>query len=115
MKDIAYSRLKQDKLGYEIMLRRDQQGSTFTSMAKAYKLFLAKIIKTYNKLKLAQIRLYINHIAVIQGLVTTTPIRKDLYNAYKCYLELFYACGYLEKKYKNILTPYREGNPGVTD
>ena len=56
LKDIAYSRLKQDKLGYEIILRRDQQGSTFTSMAKEYKLSLAKTIKIYNKLKLAQAR-----------------------------------------------------------
>ena len=40
-------------------------------------------------------------------------LRKIYNDAYNCYQDWIYACAYLEKKYKDILTEYRGGEPGL--
>lgn len=67
MKDIPYSILKQDERAYEIMLLRDQYGNTFTDIARECEISVARVVQIYNKIKIKQIRLYINHIAVVFG------------------------------------------------
>ena len=105
--------MMQDKRAYEIMLLRDQYGNTFADIAKDYEISVARVVQIYNKLKIKQIRLYINHIAVVLGFEGTSQVRKVFNDAYECYQELPYACAYLEKKYKDILSEYRAGEPGV--
>lgn len=113
LKDIPYSVLKQDVRGYEIMLLRDQYGITFTDIAKEYEISVARAAQIYYRLKVRQIHLYINHIAIVLEFESTSPIRKVYDEAYECYQEWSYACGYMEKKYKTILTAYRNGEPGL--
>lgn len=113
MKDIPYSILKQDERAYEIMLLRDQYANTFTDISREYEISVARVVQIYNKLKIKQIRLYINHIATVLGYSSTSQIRKVYIYAYECYQEWSYACAYLEKKYKDILTEYRDGEPGM--
>ena len=113
MKDIPYSILKQDERAYEIMLLRDQHGNTFTDIAKECERSVARVVQVYNKLKIKQIRLYINHIAVVLGYSGTSQVRKIYDDACECYQDLSYAGAYLEKKYKDILTEYRDGEPGM--
>ena len=113
MKDIPYSVLNQDERAYEIMLLRDQRGNTFADIAKEFEISAERVIQIYNKLKLKQIRLYINHIAVVLGYESTSQVKNVFDNAYECYQDWTYACAYLEKKYKDILIEYRDGEPGM--
>lgn len=113
LKDIPYSVLKQDRRSYEIMLLRDHHGNTFTDIAKEYEISVVRVVQLYHKLKIKQARLYINHIAFSLGLESTSQIREVYSTAYECYQERSYACAYLEKKYRNILTAYRDGEPGM--
>ena len=113
MKDMPYSELNQDKRAYEIMLLRDQHGNTFTDIAKEFEISPQRVIQIYNKLKIKQIRLYINHIAAVLGYESTLQVKNVFDNAYECYQDRTYACAYLEKKYEDILIEYRDGEPGM--
>lgn len=113
LKDIPYSILKQDGRAYEIMLLRDQYNNTFTDIAKEREISVARVVQIYNKIKMKQIHLYINHIAVVLGYESTSQVRKVFNDADECYQDRTYACAYLEKKYKHILTKYRSREPGM--
>ena len=113
MKDIPYSELNQDKRAYKIMLLRDQHGNTFADIAKEFEISAGRAIQIYKKLKLKQIRLYTNHIAAVLGYESTLQVKNVFDNAYECYQDRTYACAYLEKKYKDILIEYRDGEPGM--
>ena len=113
LKDIPYSTLKQNQRAYEIMLLRDQHANTFADIAAACEISAARVAQLYNILKIKQIRLYINHIAMLLGHNDTSQVRRVYDDAYECYRERSYACAYLEKKYSDILTEYRDGEPGM--
>lgn len=114
MQDISYSVLKKDKRAYEIMLLRDQYDNTFNDLAKEFGISLARVTQIYYKLKYRQIRLYINHISIALGYNSISQIKKIFDQAHECYQSEIYACAYLEKKYKDILTEYRNGEPGTS-
>lgn len=113
LKEEAYRELQKDRRAYEIMLLRDQQGKTFTDIAKEYEISSAWAVQKYNRLKTKQIRLYINHIAAVLGHESTSQVENVFQNAYECYQDWTYACAYLEKRYKDILMEYRDGEPGM--
>ena len=113
LKDIPYSTLKQEKRNYEILLLRDQYGNTFTDLAKEFSLSTERIKQIYNRTKIRQIRLYTNHIAIALGQEEPSQIRKLYTDAYECYQDDSYACAYLEKRFQDILTEYRNGEPGM--
>lgn len=113
LKDIPYSELNQDERAYEIMLLRDQHDNTFVDIAKEFEISVVRVIQIYNKLKIKQIRLYVNHIAVVLGHESTSQVKNMFDNAYECYQDWIYACAYLEKRYKDILIEYRDGEPGM--
>lgn len=113
LKDIPYSILKQNERAYDIMLLRDQRYNTFTNIAKEYEISVIRVTQIYNKIKIKQIRLYINHISVVLGHENTSQISKVFDNANKCYKDWSYVCAYLENKYKDILYEYRAGEPGI--
>lgn len=114
IKDIEYSVLKENKRAYEIMLLRDQYDNTFADIAKEYEISVGRVRQIYIQIKIKQIRLYINHISVKLGHENTFQVRKIYNEAYECYQEWTYACAYLEKKYKDILDEYRNGEPGMS-
>lgn len=113
LEDISYSLLMQNKRAYEIMLLRDQFDNTFTEIAKEYEISAQRVKQIYHNIKLKQIQLYINHISLALGHENVTQIKNVYDNAYECYYEWTYACAYLEKKYKDILNEYRNGEPGM--
>ena len=97
------------------MLLRDQHGNTFADIAKEFELSVSRVTQIYNKLKLKQIRLYINHIAAALGYESISQVENVFYEAYECYQDKAYACAYLEKRYKDILIQYRDGEPGMPE
>lgn len=113
LKDIPYEVLKHDERAYEIMLLRDQYDNTFGDIAKEFGLSLVRVTQIYRKLKYRQIQLYINHISIALGYDDNSQIRKVFEIADECYQDRMYVSGYLEKKYKDILTEYRNGEPGM--
>lgn len=115
LQEKPYSEMKKNKQGYEIMLLRDQKGSTYAAIAQAYAMSIGKARQMYNKQKIKQIRLYIHRIARVLGRQTTAEINKVFIEVWNCYEDLACACAYMEKKYKEILTEYRKGEPGMPE
>lgn len=115
LEDTPYNVLKQKEHAYEIMLLHDLQSIPFADIAKKFKISAAAAKDTYNRLKVKQIYLYINHIALVLGHKNILKIQKIYDNAYDYYQDRKYACAYLEKKYKDILTKYRNGEPGMPE
>lgn len=113
LKDTAYSALMQDKRGYGIMLLREQEGKAFTDIAREYNISLERVRQIYSKQKFKQKCLYIHHIAIALGHENTSQIGKIFRAAEDWYRDRTYACAYFEKKYKDILTEYRDGEPGM--
>ncbi len=113
MLNFPYNTLKQDKRAYGIMLLRDQHAGTFAEIAKVYKITAERTAQIYYKIKFKQIRLYIDHISATLGYEDNSQIKKVYESAYDCYRDWFYACAYLEKKYKVLLDEYRGGEPGM--
>lgn len=114
MKDLPYSVLKQDERAYKIMLFREQDGCTFADISKKVEISVSRTIQIYNKLKIRQLQLYINHIAAVLGHDSTSQIREVYDSAYECYQDRVYVCAYLENEYKDILAQYRCGEPGMS-
>ncbi len=113
LNDTPYDVLKEDERAYEIMLLRDQYDNTFSDIAKEFGISLPRVREIYRKIKNRQIRLYINHISIALGYEDNSQIKMVYEQAEKCYQDKKYVCGYLEKKYKDILTEYRNGEPGM--
>lgn len=95
------------------MMLRDQYDNTFTDIAKEYEISVGTVKEIYNKIKIKQTRMYITYISIVLGYENTLQIEKVYNDAYECYQDRVYACGYLEKKYKDILDEYRAGEPGM--
>ena len=114
LKNIPYSTLKQDKRAYEIMLLHDQHENTFADIAGKYEISLTRVRQIYTKLKIKQMRLYVRHIAIVLGHSDTSQTVKVYYAANEWYQDYSYACAYLEQQYKDILTAYRGGEPGMS-
>lgn len=112
-KDLPYSVLKQDARAYEILLLRDQYGYTYAGIAKEYALSVARVVELYNRIKMKQINLYINHITAALGLASSSQIRGVFRDAEECYQSYAYSCAYLERMFQDILTKYRDGEPGM--
>ena len=113
LKDTPYSTLKQDGRAYEILLLRDQYGHTFSDIGKAYQISAIRARQIYSRQKYRQIRLYMQHIAFVQGHESMAGMEKLSLDAMECYQDAPYVCAYLEKEYGDILTAYREGEPGM--
>ena len=113
-KDIPYSELKKDKKAYEIMILRDQYENTYTDIGNEYEISTERVKQLYSRIKLKQINLYIKHIAAVTE-KSEREIRKDYYDLLNFYQSRTCVCAYLEEKYKDILTKYRCGEPGMPE
>lgn len=115
LKDIPYSELKKDKRAYQIMLLRDQYGNTFSDIASVYEISVNRAREIYRKLKFKQVQLYTNHIAFALGHTDTVQMRQEMSLANRFYWDKVYVCAFLEKTYPDILTKYRNGEPGMPE
>lgn len=116
IRDIPYCRLKfDDERAYGFMLLREQHGLTFSYIAKDYDISSERVMQMYHRVKNKQIQLYINRIAFVLGHKDKSQIQKEFDEAYKLYRSRAYACAYLEKEYCDILTEYRQGEPGMPE
>lgn len=113
--DIPYSKLKENKRAYEIMLLRDLYDNTFTAIAEEYGVSVATITSNYYRVKVRQLRFYINHLAIVDGHESTAKFRELLYKAHDCYQDYRYVTAYFEKEYKKVLSEYRAGEPGLPE
>ncbi len=113
MIDIPYSTLQEDKIGYQILLLREQQNQSFTAIASQLGVSPARVRQQYTKMKVRQVRLYLRHIAIVLGHENTAQVRNVFSTAMDCYQNYPYACGYLDKTYGEILEAYRAGEPGT--
>lgn len=113
LNDTPYDVLKEDERAYQIMLLRDQYNNTFHDIAKEFRISVKRVTDIYRRQKFKQIRLYINHISLVLGYEDHSQIKKFYEQAEECYQDRRYACAYLEKNYKDILTEYRNGEPGM--
>ena len=115
LKDVSYSVLKEDERAYKIMLLKDQDGYNFSDIAKEFDLSLARVTQIYRRLKIRQIRLYINHTSVALGYDSVSRVEKIYNDAADFYRDYSYECAYLENEYKEILAEYRAGEPGMPE
>lgn len=113
MKDYPYSILTQERRSYQIMLLRDQEGKPFSWIARNFGISSPRARQIYYRIKIKQIRLYLNHLAIALGHENTRKIREVIDKAYDSYQSWEYACAYLEKEYPEILNAYRDGEPGT--
>lgn len=112
LKDIPYSILKKNEREYEIMIFSDRHNISWSVIAKEYNISTTSASTIYHRMKLKQINLYLNHIANV--LKKDIAELKALYrDAMKCYYGVNYACAYIEKRFNDILTEYRAGEPGM--
>lgn len=115
MKDIPYNVLKQNEQTYQIMLFHDQQNRIFSDIAREYRISQTGALQAYTRIKIKQIRLYINHIAFVLGHDNISQVHEVFDKALDCYQDWTYACAYLEQKYEAILKEYRDGEPGMPE
>lgn len=113
--DIRYSSLQKEQQGYEILLLRDHHNRSFAAIARELGLTSAQVRQKYSNMKVRQVRLYIRHIAIALGHENTTQMRKMFFAAMECYQNYACACGYLEKRYGDLLEKYRGGEPGMAE
>lgn len=113
LQDIPYSELKRNRRRYEIMLLFDSGQCTPDAAAKKYRLSLSGVNRAYFLIRRKLMRLYVNHIAVVSGEDDTSNIMEIYDKVWWCYQDLNYVRAYFEKRYSDILTAYREGEPGV--
>ncbi len=115
LQDIPYSVLQDNKRSYEIMILRDQHSNSFSDIAIEHSITSPCVISHYSKIKIRQIRLYINHLSVVNNHDSTAHFREIFRTAYNCYQDYQCAAAYLEKEYRVILIEYRAGEPGMPE
>lgn len=113
MQEMPYSVLKKDEQSYAILLRRDQEGRSFPEIAAAFGLSASWVSQLYYRIKAQQIHLYIRRVAAVLGHPDTSQVEQAYGEALACYQHVSYACAWLEQRYADILTAYRDGEPGM--
>ncbi len=116
LREIPYHTLKNhNPQSYEILLLRDYQGYTFGSIAKEKEQSAVWVREVYRRTKVSQIKLYINHLALVNGHENVKEF-KSLYNdIFEWYQDSQHAVAYLEMQYNDTLTEYRSGEPGTSE
>ena len=113
--EIPYSEITKDERAYEMMLLRDQYNNTYADIGTEFKVSGERVRAIYEKIKLKQIRLYINHLSIVYGYGNTSYFSNIYYIADKCYLTRRNTAIYFEKEYGDVLTEYRKGEPGIPE
>lgn len=111
--DMPYSVLKENERAYEVMIMRDQNNNSYSDMAKKFELSSNRVLQIYYRTKMKQVKLYARYLAIVNrhesnDVFTTNAL-------YECYWDFKYVAAYYEKEYRDILTEYRAGEPGMPE
>ena len=74
--DLPYGTLMERQRYYEILLLRDSHDNTYADIAREYNVSRNYIDDCYNRIKRKQIRLYLTHLAIINGVDNTDSFKK---------------------------------------
>ena len=115
LSDIPYRNIMDKGRKYDVWVLRDVYDNTFADIAREYGVSVATIVDNYNKLLWLKVRYYVNHLSIVHGYENTSYFRKIWSSAYDCYGGEKYVVAYFEKEYADILSEYRNGEPGMSE
>lgn len=113
--DIPYKEIMDNGRKYDVWLLRDIYGNTFADIAKEYSVTVSCIIGDYKKLLLLKLQYYVNHLSIVHGYEDTKYFETIWHDALECYYDRKCVVAYFEKEYSDILTEYRNGEPGMPE
>lgn len=115
LSDIPYQLIKDSGRKYDVWVLRDVYNNTFVDIAREYSISVATVVCDYDKIISLKIKYYTIHLSIIHGFEDTVHFRKMCLAAYDCYCDLKYVVAYFEKEYAEILSEYRNGEPGMSE
>lgn len=95
---------------YSIMLEREQQGKTFEYIGKLHGISDSRASQIYGKAKRKQLLLYLQAIGIAEG-YTRYNVKGNANYLSEKYGSNAWAVAFLEDRYANILTEFRNGEP----
>lgn len=110
--DEPYSTLVVEERNYTIMLLVDQCDKSQKAIAEEFGIAISRIQQIYNRIKMRQVQLYAQHLAVVHGHEDTSAF--DFMGLCDFYGNAKYVSAYWEKEYTEILAEYRSGEPGYS-
>jgi len=115
LSEIPYKNIMRHNRKYDVWVLRDVYGNTFVDIAKEYGVSRGTIVSDYNKILFLKLSYYVNHLSIVHGYKNTTHFKEIWRTALECYCCMKYAVAYFEKEYTDILSEYRDGEPGMPE
>ena len=115
LREIPYKKILDNGRKYDVWLLRDLYDKTPHEIASEYGVSVSCIISDYKKILLLKIQYYVNHLSLVHGYEDTEHFRKIWGSASGCYRGKKYVVAYFEKEYADILSEYRDGEPGLPE
>lgn len=115
LSDIPYKNIMNTGRKYDVWVLRDVYGNTFPDIAKEYGVSVGTIVDNYYKILRLKARYYVNHLSIVHGYENSAYFREIWRSAYECYYSEKYVVAYFEKEYADILSEYRNGEPGMPE
>lgn len=115
LNDIPYKNIIDSGRKYDVWVLRDVYDNTFADIAREYGVSAATIISNYEKILFLKIKYYVNHLSIVYGYEDTEHFTEIWRNALDCYCGRKYVVAYFEKEYADILSEYRNGEPGMPE
>lgn len=115
LSDIPYKKIMDTGRKYDVWVLRDVYDNTFADIAREYGVSVGTILSNYHKILWLKVRYYVNHLSIVHGYENTEYFKKIWRSAYECYVSEKYVVAYFEKEYADILSEYRNGEPGMPE
>lgn len=115
LSDIPYKNIMDNGRKYNVWVLRDVYDNTFADIARKYGVSVGTIISNYQKMLSLKLKYYVNHLSIVYGYENTVYFREIWKNAFDCYCGRNYVVAYFEKAYADILSEYRNGEPGMPE
>lgn len=112
---IPYKKIIDSGRKYDVWVLRDVYDNTFVDIAREYGVSVACVISDYNRILSLKLDYYVNHLSIVHGYKDTIHFRKIWGSADDCYRGEKYIVAYFEKEYADILSKYRNGEPGMPE
>lgn len=113
LSDIPYKNIMDNGRKYDVWVLHDVYDTTFPDIARKYGVSVGTIRSNYSKILWFKIRYYVNHLSIVHGYENSVYFRKIWCSAFECYASEKYVVTYFEKEYADILSEYRNGEPGM--
>lgn len=114
LSDIPYTDITHTGCKYDVWLLRDVYDNTFADIAAEYGVSMTTVVNDYNSILYMKMVHYVNHLSIVYGQEDTVYFQEIWNRAYDCYRSTKYVVAYFEKEYADILSEYRNGEPGVS-